>query len=281
MDEHSRVNRLNWDNRAELHATDATGSYRITEVLAGGSSLHALETGEIGDVSGKHIVHLQCHIGLDTLSLKHLGAASVTGLDFSPKAIAAARDFAGRAGTEARFVEASVYDAPAALGRTYDMVYVTWGTICWLRDIRAWARVVAEVLRPDGTLYLLDAHPTMLQFEARDGRLELAYDWRTPADQPLLFDESQTYTRDARPLTHTRNYEWIHPLGDVVNALIGAGLAIDFLHEHDVLAWDAFPLMIEAGVDQFRLAEGMPKIPLSFSVGATKRSRPAELNSRT
>jgi SAM-dependent methyltransferase len=272
MDEQTRVNRLNWDNRAELHATDETGGYRIAEVLAGGSCLHALETSEIGDVSGKHIVHLQCHIGIDTLSLKHLGAASVTGLDFSPRAIAAARDFADRAGTEARFVEASVYDAPAALGRTYDMAYVTWGTICWLRDIRAWARVVAEVLRPGGTLYLLDGHPTMLQFEARGGRLELEYDWRTPLDKPLQFDEANTYTGDARPLTHTRNYEWIHPLSNVVNALIGAGMTIDFLNEHDILAWDAYPFMVESGVDQFLLPDGMPKIPLSFSIGATKRS---------
>ena len=104
MDEYASANRLNWDNRAELHASDTTGSYRIAKVLAGGSSLHALEASEIGDVSGKDIVHLQCHIGLDTISLKHLGAKSVTGLDFSPKAIAAARDFAERAGAEVRFV---------------------------------------------------------------------------------------------------------------------------------------------------------------------------------
>ena len=96
MDEYAKANRLNWDNRAELHSTDTTGSYRIAKVLAGGSSLHALEAGEIGDMSGKDIVHLQCHIGLDTISLKHLGAKSATGLDFSPKAIGAARDFAKR-----------------------------------------------------------------------------------------------------------------------------------------------------------------------------------------
>jgi len=272
MDEHTRVNRLNWDNRAELHATDSTGSYRIAEVLAGGSSLHALETRELGDISGRDIAHLQCHIGLDTLSLKHLGARSVTGLDFSAKAIAAAQSFARQAGTQARFVEASVYDAPGALDGTYDLVFVTWGTICWLRDIRAWGQVVAQVLRPGGRLYLLDAHPTMLQFEARDGRVELDFDWRTPAEAPLLFDEAQTYTGDTRSLTHTLNYEWIHPLSDVVNALIGAGLTIDFLNEHDVVAWPAFPFMIETGKDEFSLPEGMTKVPLSFSIGASRRS---------
>jgi len=273
MDEYSQANLRNWNNRAELHSTDTTGSYRIAEVLAGGSSLHALEASEIGDIGGKDIVHLQCHIGLDTLSLRHMGAASVTGLDFSARAIAAARDFAARAGTEARFVEASVYDAPEVLGRTYDMVFVTWGAINWLDDIFRWARVVAALLRPGGRLYLLEGHPQMNQFEARNGRLELDYDWRTPKDTPLTWDDSQTYTGDTRQLTHTRHYEWIHPLSDIVNALIKAGLRIDFLNEHEIVVWRAFPDLVELGGDRFALPESRPKIPLSFSIGATKREK--------
>lgn len=270
-DGYTQANRLNWDDRAELHASDTTGSYRIAKVLAGGSSLHALEAGELGDLAGKDVVHLQCHIGLDTISLKHLGAASVIGLDFSPKAVAAARDFASRAGAEVQFIGASVYDAAAALGRTFDLVYVTWGAINWLDDIQRWALVVANLLRPNGRLYLLEGHPQMNQLEARDGRLELAFDWRTPVAAPLTFDDTQTYTGDARELAHTRNYEWIHPISDVVNALIGAGLAIDFLNEHDIVVWRAFPDLVEVGEDQFALPEGRVKIPMSFSIGATKR----------
>ncbi|MBE7184426.1 MAG: class I SAM-dependent methyltransferase [Methylobacterium mesophilicum] len=271
-DDYSAANRLNWEDRAELHASDTTGSYRIAEVLSGGSSLHALEAEEVGDVAGKHIVHLQCHIGLDTISLKHLGAASVTGLDFSPRAIAAARDFAARAGTEARFVESDVMKAREALGRTYDMVYVTWGAINWIGDIFAWARVAASLLEPGGKFYLLEGHPQMNQHEARGGKLELFFDWKTPLDAPIVTDETQTYTGDTRLIAHTRNYEWIHPISDVVNALIQAGLSIDFLHEHDVVAWKAFPFVEETGrVDEFRLPEGQVKIPMSFSIGATKR----------
>ena len=265
------TNRLNWDNRAALHSTDTTGTYRIAEVLGGGSSLHALEAFEIGDITGKDIVHLQCHIGLDTLSLKHLGAASVTGLDFSPTAIAAARGFAERAGTPARFVEASVYDAVEALGETYDMAFVTWGAINWLPDIVAWARVVANLLRPGGKLYLLEGHPMMNQLEAREGRLDIDFDWRTPLAEPLVFDDPQTYTGDARQLSHARCYEWIHPLSDIVNAVLSAGLSIDFLNEHEIVVWKPFPFMVETSGDQFELPQGMPRIPLSFSIGATKR----------
>lgn len=271
-DDHAEANRLNWDDRAGLHASDATGSYRIAKVLAGGSSLHALEASEIGDLAGKSVVHLQCHIGLDTISLKHLGAADVTGLDFSPRAVAAARDFAARAGAQVRFVESDVMKAGEALGHeTCDMVFVTWGAVNWIADIFAWARVAAALLKPGGSFYLLEGHPQMNQLDARDGRLELAFDWRTPVGEPLVFDEAQTYTGDARPIKHTRNYEWIHPLSDVVNALLQAGLSLDFLREHDVVAWKAFPFVEAVGEDQFALPDPQVKVPMSYSIGATKR----------
>ncbi len=270
MDEFQKANRLNWDDRAALHSTDTTGSYNIATVLTGGSSLHPLEASEIGDLSGKDVVHLQSHIGLDTISLKHLGAKSVTGLDFSPKSIVAARDFAQRAGTNVRFVEASVYDAVEAVGETYDLVFVSWGAINWLDDIFRWGRVVAALLRPGGRLYLLDGHPHLYQFELREGRLDLTYDWRTPSETPLISDEAMTYTGDERPLVHTRCYEWFHPLSDIVNALVRAGLAIDFLNEHEIITWKATPDMVYIGDDQFVLAPHHPRVPLSFSIGASK-----------
>ncbi|MEF2074122.1 class I SAM-dependent methyltransferase [Consotaella aegiceratis] len=264
------ANRANWDERADLHATDTTGSYRIAQVLAGGSSLHEIEVSEIGDVTGLDIVHLQCHIGLDTLSLKHLGARSVTGLDFSPRALAAARDFAAGAGTEARFVEASLYDAPMALGATYDLAFVTWGAICWLPDLARWAEVIAAVLRPGGRLYLLEGHPEMNQMEWRDGRFHVAYDWMSPAGGPQAWDEATTYTGDERKLVNTRCYEWFHPVGQIVTAVLDAGLRLDFLHEHDRIAWRAFPDMVEVGEDLFAMPEGTTKIPMALSLGATK-----------
>ena len=272
MDEFSAANRLNWDDRAALHATDPTGSYRIANVLAGGSSLFSLEAGEIGDILGMDIAHLQCHIGLDTISLKHLGARSVSGLDFSPAAIAAARNFAARAGADVRFVEASVYDAVEALGRDHDMVFVTWGAVNWLDDIFRWGRVVAGLLRPGGRLYLAEGHPLMFQCDRKGSQLEIQLDWRTPSKLPIVWDEPRTYTGDHRTLAHVRYYEWIYPLSDVVNALIRAGLTIDFLNEHDAVSWQHFPFAVERGKDLFGLPEDNPKIPLAYSIGATKRT---------
>lgn len=271
MDEFIAANRLNWDERAKLHSTDETGAYRIAEVLSGGSSLHAIEAAEIGDVAGKRLVHLQCHIGLDTISLAHRGAIA-TGLDFSDEALSSARSFSELAGRNVRFVQSNLYDAPAALGETYEAAYVTWGTVCWLPDIFRWAQVVADVLEPGGFLYFADSHPATLCLEQIEGRLVPHYDWRTNRTAPIATDDTVTYTGDARRLTQTRNYNWMHPLCDIFSALTQAGMRIEWLHEHELLPYKLFPMMVpvvEPGL--YRLPDGLPRLALSFSLKATKR----------
>ena len=272
MDEFIAANLVNWEERAALHATDTTGSYRIADVIAGRDNLHAIEAGEIGDVAGKRLVHLQCHIGLDTISLAARGAVA-TGLDFSPNALQAARDFAIRAGLKVRFVLSDIYDAPAALGEKFDIAYVTWGAINWLPDIARWAEVVAAVLAPGGFLYLAESHPSTLALEEVEGRLVATYDWRTPRARPFVSDEPITYTGDARALSNTRTYEWIHPLSDIFAALAAAGLVVRDFREHDLLPYRLFPMMqpVESP-GLFRLPDGMPRLPLSFSLKATKPS---------
>jgi len=271
MDDFRAANRLNWDNRARLHATDSTGSYRIDEVLSGGDSLHAIEAGEIGDVRGKRLIHLQCHIGLDTISLAGRGAIA-TGLDFSADAIEAAGDFAARAGRRVRFVQSDVYDAPAALGETYQVAFVSWGTVTWLPDIFRWAEVVGDLLQPGGFLYFADTHPCAAALEEIDGRLVPHYLWRTPNEQPIPFDEATTYTGDSRALEHQRSYNWIHPLSDIISGLATVGLTLEWLHEHERLPYRLFPMMVPAGeAGLFRLPDGMPAFPLSFSLRAVKQ----------
>lgn len=270
MDRFRHANRLNWDERARLHASDTGGFYRIDEVLGGRSVLHEIEADAIGDIAGRRIAHLQCHIGLDSLSLAHLGA-DVTGLDFSGEAIAAARDFAARAGRAVTFVESDVYAARAALDGHFDMVFVTWGAINWLPDIRGWARVVASLLRPGGSLFLAESHPVALCLEERNGEIVAAYDWRTPVDRPLVFADETTYTGDSRRLTHVETYEWIHPLEAILGAIGEAGLVIASFREHERLPYRLFPCMVaDAAPGLFRLPDHKPRLPLSFCLTARR-----------
>lgn len=265
--QHFDLNLATWDERAAIHLRDVTGFYDIAGFRAGASSLHDIEAGEIGDLTGKRLIHLQCHIGLDTLSLARLGAIA-TGLDFSPAAIAAARQLAAETRLSANFVQGNVYDARKLVTGHFDIAYVTWGAINWLPDIGGWARTVASLLAPGGALYLAEAHPVTLVFEEIDGRIVPHYDWRTPLERPILSEIPTTYNGDPVQLTNRRTAEWMHPLSDIIGALGAAGFQLAFLHEHERLPWKLFPMMVPAGPKLFRLPDGMARFPLSFSLSA-------------
>ena len=265
----TETNRQNWDERVAIHLRDSGAIYPIEAFRAGGDTLMPIEASEIGDVSGKRIAHLQCHFGLDSLSLARRGA-DVTGLDFSPSAIEAAKTLSAETGIAATFVEGDVYKARAVLSGDFDMVYVTWGTIIWLPDIRGWAQVVASLLAPGGRLYLAEGHPFLRQLEEEDGRLVVTYDWRTETDKPLAFDEAETYAGDGTELSAKRSYEWIHSLSDVVSSVIDAGLTLEFLHEHDALPWPHVPMMKQGEDGLYRFPEGVVAPPLTFSLSAVK-----------
>lgn len=262
------ANRLNWDDRTAIHLRNLTGFYAIDRVKAGDDAFGEPEDTELGDVAGKRLVHLQCHFGLDTIRLARRGAIA-TGLDFSSAAIVAARALAAQLGVPAHFVEGNVYDAPALLDAQYDIAFVTWGSIIWLPNIRRWARIIAELLAPGGWLYLAEGHPSTLSLDEIDGRLVALRSWRTPPSAPFSSDEATTYTGDLMPLAHTRSYEWCHPLGDIIGGLLEAGLRLDFLHEHERLPWRFFSMMVEAEDWGYRLPDGHPALPLSFSLRAS------------
>lgn len=262
------ANRANWDERVAIHRRDATGSYRTAAFLAGDDRLHPIEDGELGDVAGARLLHLQCHFGLDTLRLARRGA-TVTGVDFSPAAIAEARAMARRIGREdATFTLADVQDAAEAVAGRFDIVYTTWGTICWLPDLDAWARVIAAKLAPGGRFYFADAHPFMLMLEEVEGRLVPTYAQDTPRDRPLVFDGTETYTGDRTPLSSTRTYEWVHSISRILGALRGAGLELAMLNEHPAMPWRAFPMCVDAGDGMYRLPDGAPAMPLALSLSA-------------
>ncbi len=261
------ANRELWDGRVATHRRDATGFYRVDAFLAGEDVLYPIEAAEIGDLRGLRIAHLQCHFGIDSICLARRGA-DVTGLDFSAPAVAEARELARRTGAEARFVEGNVYDARQCLEEEFDVVYTTWGTINWLPDVARWARVVASLLKPGGHLYFADAHPMMLCLETVEGQIVLGTAWRTPGDRPLVETSDRTYTGDR--IAVSTSCEWIHPLGDIVTALLDAGLRLDRLTEHARLPWPHFPDMREGGDRMFHLPGEKLQLPLAVSLKATK-----------
>jgi SAM-dependent methyltransferase len=257
----SDLNRAWWDERVPLHVS--SDFYDVEGFKAGASTLRPFELEELGDVSDRSLVHLQCHFGLDTLSWARLGAR-VTGLDFSNPAVEAARAVAAETGLEAEFVAASVYDAPAALDeRRFDIVYTGLGALNWLSDIERWAAVVADLVAPGGCLYLSEFHPIGDIFGDDDLTIEHDY-FQT---EPFNFDDPGTYADLEARTEHNRTEEWQHPLGDVVSAVIDAGLTIELLHEHDYTLFPRWPFLERDG-DSYRMPAGQPRLPLMYSLRA-------------
>jgi SAM-dependent methyltransferase len=267
-----KLNRANWDERVPIHL--AAPIYDVAPMRAGTARMNAIEDAELGPVDGLRLLHLQCHFGHDSLILTQQGA-TVVGLDFSTPAIAAARALADDLGLahRARFVEADLYDAPTAIPEpaSFDRVYVTWGAIPWLPDIAGWARIVAHFLKPGGSLYLAEGHPAALVLDDETPQpnglpgLFLPY-FHT---EPLLLEETRDYADDTARLSNSATCQWIHPLGSVVTSLIAAGLRLDWLHEHDAIAWRMFQCLIK-GPDRLYRWPDKPWLPLAYSLQATK-----------
>ena len=264
-DEWREANRANWDERVQIHVSGEF--YDVAGFKAGQERLRPFEISEVGSVTGKDLVHLQCHFGIDTLSWARRGAR-VVGLDFSAPAIEEARRLASELGLEADFVQSDVYDAPRSLGgRDFDVVYTGLGALNWLPDIRRWAGVVASLIRPGGFLYLSEFHPFSWVFGDED--LTVAHDYFR-GEEPEVWDEPGTYADLGAETVHNRTYEWNHTLGDVVSAVIEAGLVLEFLHEHDYTLFPRWPFLEKSGFDTYRLPESMPSLPLMYSLRARK-----------
>ncbi len=266
------INRRNWDERATIHARDTTGDYMLDRFRAGEDALHAVEAAEIGDIAGLRALHLQCHIGRDTLCLVRRGAIA-TGLDFSGEALSVARTLAAETGLAATFVQGRVEDTPRLAPGPFDLVFSTWGTICWLPDITAWARAIAAVLAPGGAFYFADAHPGFQVMEAVEGRMVVTHDFDTPIDRPLAFTSETTYTGDPTIMTNQATREWIHSLSSILGALMAEGLTIEMFREHEVLPWQGLALLVPQDARMWRLPDGHPRFPLSFSLRARKPAR--------
>ena len=263
MEDWRATNRAMWDERVPAHA--AGELYDLDGLVAGRDDLRPWEDAELGPLSGRRLIHLQCHIGTDTVALARRGAATV-GLDFSEPALAVAAELARRCQLDITWVRADVYDAGSAVGdERFDVVYTGMGALGWLPDLDRWARVVAALLRPGGMLYVTELHP-MWNALGDDGRTIC---------QPAIgagftrWDEGDqgSYGAPDAIFEHTASWERLHTTGDLLSAILGAGLRIELYHEHDATP-SPTPWLVRGDDGLYRFPPDMHPFPLCYSLRA-------------
>lgn len=270
LDRYGEANRANWDERVAGHW--ASEFYDIEGFKAGKPPLYQIDIDAVGDLTGKSLIHLQCHIGTDTLGLARLGA-NVTGIDFSGESINAARRLSEESGVPGRFFETDLYESPNVVKEQFDIVFTGNGAICWLPDLKAWGQVITRFLKPGGTFYIREGHPLMWALQYDDVApgeyiLEQPYFY---SDAPFAEDDEGSYADGQWDVKNKRQYNWKHSLGETVMALINAGLVIDSLIEHQEMNWEPLPGMITGEDGQRRLPEKYQDfVPLMFSIKAHK-----------
>jgi len=274
VDDYRDVNRARWDERAPAHAASPDYAFgRFAEDSSFLSHVVRFDLVRLGDIRGLDAVHLQCHIGTDTVSLARLGART-TGVDFSPSALEEARRLAASAGADVQFVLSDVYSAPDILGRgRFDLVFTGVGALNWLPDVRRWASVVADLLRPGGRLFLREGHPVLWALaEARkDGLLVLEHPY-FEHEQPTVSDEAGTYVQTDQVFATTLAHEWNHGVGEIVGAVLDAGMELTMLEEHDSVPWNALPGQMEdVGGGEWRLSDRPGRLPHSYTLQARRR----------
>jgi SAM-dependent methyltransferase len=268
------VNRANWDDRAPAHA--ASPGYPVGKLASDPSFLSpvvAFDRPLLGSLTSQRGIHLQCHIGTDTVSLSRLGA-DMTGLDFSEKSLQEARRVAQLAAADVRFVQSNVYDAVAAAGTGYDFVYTGIGALCWLPDVARWARTVSALLRPGGRLFIREGHPMLwtLDDSATGDELIIKYPY-FEREEPLTFDYPGTYVETEVEFAHNTTHEWNHGIGEIVTAVLDAGMTLTGLVEHQTVPWEALPgRMHRVGNGEWQLNDAPDRLPVTYTLQATKHS---------
>jgi ubiquinone/menaquinone biosynthesis C-methylase UbiE len=274
MDERLQANQRAWDEMTAIHVG---GAYRVEDFKAGKKGTQPNIPDDIGNVAGKSILHLQCHFGMDSLMWVRQGAR-VTGVDFSPKAIAEAKKLATETGLQAEFIQSDIGALPDVLGgQQFDIVLTYYGTITWLPDIRRWGEVVARFLKPGGFFYIADTHPIAHLYEAVRGeeRLRLEYPYFTDGKEIRCESEGGTYASPDATRNHRVTYQWQHTLASILDALVCRGLKIDYLHEfphtfYDMYYYNDASLMTRDENGWWHLKKSDGSLPLMFSLKATK-----------
>ena len=283
LDAARAANLANWEDRVVVHS--GPGGYDLAAFDDDPDHLDTVvrfDQPRLGDLGGLDVVHLQCHLGNETVSLARLGAR-VTGYDFSPAALAVARELARRSGADATFVEGELHDAVVRLGgERFDLVYTGIGALCWLPEAAAWARVVAGLLRPGGRLHLREGHPMLwaLADPRPDGLLVVEHPY-VEADEPLECQEATSYSGRGT-LAHPVTYQWNHGLAEVVNGLWAAGLELTAFEEHHSAPWNPLgEAMAPTGpFGEYELTERPERLAATYTIQARKPAGPVGLSRR-
>lgn len=267
MNEQLKANYEWWNEAALLHAESEY--YDVEGLLKGKSTLRAVELEKLGDVRGKKLLHLQCHFGMDTLSLARLGA-KVTGVDFADEAIRLAKSLNAKLGLDAEFVCSNIYDLPQHLSGQYDIVYTSYGVLCWLNDLQRWAEIAAHFLKPGGTFLVVEGHPLADLFELTDRELRIAgsyfYD-----ETPYIETEDGTYAVPDANKKYKTTHEWSHSISEIMQALWSAGLNVTSFEEYPYCFYEKFPGLMKENEDGWwEFHDENRRLPMMFSLTAAK-----------
>ncbi|WP_456423960.1 class I SAM-dependent methyltransferase [Lutibacter sp.] len=264
-DKYFKVNKETWDIKVGIHAKSEF--YDVVGFRNGKTSLNKYELEELGDVKGKSLLHLQCHFGLDTLSFSRLGA-KCTGIDISSEGIKKAKLLNDELGLSAFFIESNLYDVPKKVDGKFDIVFTSYGVVGWLPDLKTWAEIITSKLKKDGVFYLIEFHPIVWMFDYLQSPPKLKYPY---LQGEVIYEEYKgTYTDKGADII-SKEYGWNHGLGEVVSALVTAGLQIDFLHEFESSPYNSFPEMEQTEDGMYILKENKQLFPLIYSIRATKK----------
>ncbi len=269
MDHRIEINRRNWNERTPVHA--ASEFYDVAGFRNGRITLNDIERTEVGSVEGKSLLHLQCHFGMDTMSWARLGAQA-TGVDISDAAIDLAQALNDELQLNTRFIRSNVYDLPDVLDEEFDIVYMVMGVLCWLPDLSEWAHIIARFLKPNGIFYILDGHPFSHVFESEENqagvqelRVRYPYFKKTEGE----FYEGGNHSYAGSGIIEAGCYEWQHSVGEILNAILDAGLRIQFFHEFAHSGYKAFSCMEKGRDGWWRLTSHNDSVPQLFSLKAT------------
>lgn len=255
--DYKSINKELWNAKTDVHVTSEF--YDVDSFLKGKQSLKHIELDLIGDVSGKSILHLQCHFGMDSISLSKMGA-KVTGVDLSDKAIAQAKELALVCGTDTQFISSDVYELINVHDGKYDIVFTSYGTIGWLPDMQAWANVVSQFLKPEGLVLIVDFHPVLWMMDYQFTRIEYAY-FNTA---PIIENIEKTYT-DGETI-NKESVSWNHTLSDIIQAMIDNGISIQHFSEYDYSVYDCFENTIKIDEDKFQIEGLESKLPMMYAI---------------